>query len=72
MLLKPAIGPGLRNAIRALPTIGDMLAEAELADAFLRHFLSSAKMLALLASAAKATSFRRRLHAVRRQRAARP
>ena len=71
VLLKPAIGPGLRNAIRALPTIGDALAEAELADAFFRHFLSSAKMLALLASAAKAASFRRRLHAVRRQRAAR-
>ena len=32
VLLKPAIGPGLRNAIRALPTIGDALAEAELAD----------------------------------------
>ena len=71
VLLKPAIGPGLRNAIRELPTIGDALAEAKLADAFFRHFLSSAKMLALLASAAKAASFRRRMHAVRRQRAAR-
>ena len=42
-LLKPLIGPGLRNAVRALPTIGDVLAEAELAEAFCRSFLTSAR-----------------------------
>ena len=70
-LLKPLIGPGLKNAVHALPTIGAVLAEAELLEAFLRNFLSSAKMLVLLASAAKAARVRRRLRAVRRQRATR-
>lgn len=59
------------NPLFPAPLRSAVLAEAELLEAFFRNFLSSAKMLVLLASAAKAARVRRRLRTVRRQRATR-
>ena len=52
--------------MRALPRIGDALWEVQIAQAFLVHFVASAKMLVLLVSSMHAARTRRRLGARRR------
>ena len=63
--------PTLDKKIQILPTIGDLLLEGELLQAFTANFLSSAKVLGLVLSAIKAARVRRGARALRREHAAR-
>ena len=63
--------PSLDKKISILPTVGDLLLEGELMQAFIANFLSSFKVIGLVLSAIKAARVRRGAAALRRDRAAR-
>ena len=63
--------PTQSEKIAALPTIGDVLLEGEVWQAFVLNFLTSAKVIGLVMSAYKAARVRRGALALRRDRAAR-
>ena len=70
LLLARSFGSGGMAAVRlvqALPDIGDALWEAQILQAFLAHFLASAKMCVLLASSFHAARTRVRLQRRRKQ-----
>ena len=67
----PIVFGGPRPPVRVLPALGDALAEARIARAFVSHAVTSAMLLALFARLLGAERIRRKLRLLRRARAAR-